>query len=56
MNKDAGRVSGLTWGISMVLQLFWLAYGKAHNSKPIIYSAIAWFVVDILIIIGVIFY
>ncbi len=55
-NQDAGRVSGFSWGAYTILQFFWLAYGAAHKSKPLIVSAIAWIIVDLIIVIGVVIY
>jgi uncharacterized protein with PQ loop repeat len=56
INKDAGRVSALSWGAYLIIAFFWLIYGIAHKSKPLIITEIAWIIVESVIVIGVFIY
>lgn len=54
--KDAAGVSLLTWIFFMIIGLVFLAYGLAHRIKPFIFNQILWFIVDALVVTGVILY
>jgi uncharacterized protein with PQ loop repeat len=56
INKDAGRVSALSWGVYLFIAFFWLAYGIIHKSKPLIITEIAWIIVEFVLVIGIIIY
>jgi uncharacterized protein with PQ loop repeat len=49
-------ISILTWLGFMTLGLIFLAYGILHRIKPFIVTQILWFIVDLLVVIGVIIY
>ena len=53
---DATGVSLLTWVFFMTIGLVFLAYGIAHRIKPFIFNQILWFIVDALVVAGVILY
>lgn len=56
MSKDATSLSILTWSSWVLIAIFWLIYGLAHSSKPIIISNTAWIAVDLGVILGIILY
>ena len=49
-------ISLLTWVGFMLIGLIFLAYGCVHRLRPIIVTQVLWFVVDLLVIIGIILY
>jgi len=53
---DVSGVSLLTWLGFMLLGLVFLAYGVLHKIKPFIVTQVLWFVVDLLVVVGVILY
>ena len=53
---DVSGVSLWTWFGFMVIGLIFLLYGILHKIKPFIVTQILWFVVDFLIVLGVILY
>ena len=54
--RSAAGVSLWTWLGFMILGLIFLAYGVSHRLKPIIVTQILWFIVDFLIVTGIILY
>ena len=53
------NVSGIslwTWLGFMILGLIFLSYGILHNIKPLIVTQVLWFIVDLLVVIGVMMY
>jgi len=48
---DAG-VSIITWGGYLALSLFWLSYGIINKEKPIIIANVLYFVINLIIVIG----
>ncbi|MDN5819376.1 MAG: hypothetical protein L0H36_01440 [bacterium] len=55
-SQNATSVSLLTWLGFMVIGLIFLAYGLTHKLTPFIVNQIIWFVLDLIIIIGIILY
>ena len=55
-SKDASGVSLVTWLSFMVLGLIFLAYGIVHKLKPFILTQILWFVIDFLVVAGILLY
>lgn len=53
---DVSGVSLWTWLGFMLLGLVFLAYGIIHDLKPILITQTLWFVVDILVVIGILLY
>lgn len=56
VEKNASGVSAISWAAYLIASLFWLAYGVMHREWPIIFNAVLWVVLEILIIIGAIVY
>lgn len=54
--KDATGVSILTWGFLTIGCIPWVAYGLVHKEKPIIISYSLWFVLNLVIVAGVLIY
>lgn len=53
---DVSGVSLWTWLGFMVLGLVFLTYSIVHKIKPLILNQILWFIVDFLVVAGVIIY
>lgn len=56
---STGDVSGIslwTWFSFMVLGLIFLLYGIVHKLRPFIVTQVLWFMVDFLIVAGVLMY
>jgi uncharacterized protein with PQ loop repeat len=53
---DVGGISLLTWFGFMALGLIFLLYGLVHWIKPLILTQVLWFIVDFLVVIGVLVY
>ncbi len=54
--KNASGVSLIAWSTYIFTALVWLMYGIAHKEKPIILTNLAWIIVNLIIVIGVIMY
>ncbi len=54
--QDVSGISLLTWFGFMALGLIFLAYGIVHKIKPFIVTQLLWFIVDFLVVIGVMIY
>lgn len=54
--KDASGISVITFSSYLILDFFWLTYGIMHKEKPIIMTFVAWIMLNILIISGVLIY
>lgn len=55
-SHDVTGVSLLTWFGFMFIGFIFLAYGISHRLRPIIVTQILWFIVDLLVIIGILLY
>jgi uncharacterized protein with PQ loop repeat len=53
---DVSGISLWTWFGFMALGLIFLAYGILHKIKPLIVTQVLWFIVDFLIVLGVVLY
>ncbi len=53
---DVSGISLWTWLGFMLLGLIFLSYGIVHKIKPFIVTQVLWFVIDFLIVIGVLIY
>lgn len=49
-------ISLCTWLGFMVLGSIFLAYGLVHRIKPLIVTQVLWFIVDTLIVMGILMY
>ena len=54
--QNVSGVSLYTWLGFMCLGLIFLAYGILHKIKPFILTQILWFIVDFLVVAGVLLY
>jgi uncharacterized protein with PQ loop repeat len=54
--QDVSGVSLWTWLGFMLLGLVFLTYSIVHKIKPLILNQILWFIVDFLVVIGIIIY
>ena len=54
--KNVSGVSIITWGLFALGAIPWVIYGFVHKEKPIIISYALWFVLALLIVVGVLFY
>jgi uncharacterized protein with PQ loop repeat len=55
-SQDVIGISLWTWLGFMLLGLIFLTYGIAHKIKPFILTQLLWFIVDFLVVIGVLIY
>jgi len=53
VDKVVAGVSAVSWGAFAFIAIFWIIYGFVHNEKPIIITYIGWFIVEILIVVGI---
>ncbi len=56
IGKDATGVSFITWFAYLFIEILWITYGFIHKLKPIILAYISIFIVDTLIVIGIVLY
>jgi uncharacterized protein with PQ loop repeat len=49
---DSGGVSLITWAAYLCVATLWLGYGLRHNLKPVVTVQIAWILIDIAIVLG----
>ena len=54
--KNAQEVSFSTWALFIIMSLFWLVYGIAHEEKPIIINNSLWIIMDIFILLLILVY
>ena len=54
--KNTEGLSSISWSAFFLLSLFWVIYGFLHKDKPIIISSIAWTIIHMLIVIGIIIF
>ena len=54
--QDVSGISLWTWVSYMAIGTIYLTYATAHKLAPIIRSQIIWFVMDLLVIVGVLLY
>lgn len=47
---SAEGVSSWTWGLWIIIAIFWLLYGIAHKAKPIIINNALWIFFEIVIL------
>ena len=51
-NKVAG-VSVISWASYAIVAAFWIIYGILHREKPIIFTYCLWFIMEVLVVVGV---
>ena len=55
-SHNVSGISLVTWLGFMILGLIFLAYGVLHHIRPFIVTQVLWFIVDFLVVIGVLIY
>lgn len=55
-SQNASGVSLLTWMGFLLIGCVFLSYGLSHRLKPYIINQLVWFVLDVLVIIGIFLY
>ena len=56
ISKDASGLSLISWLCFSFFSLIWFFYGILHKDKPIIYTNLGLFFVQILIVFGIFLY
>jgi uncharacterized protein with PQ loop repeat len=56
LTRSAQDVSLITWLSFMLLGVIFLVYALLHRIRPMIVTQILWFVVDLLVVVGVLLY
>ena len=56
VNKSAQDVSLITWGFFSLMAIPWFIYGVIHKEKPIMILYALWFLIDTVIVIGILIY
>ncbi len=56
IEQNAAGVSLISWSTYLVTSTFWLIYGIVHKEKPIIFSNIVWIFLNVVIVLGTIYY
>lgn len=54
--KNASGVSITTWLLFMLIGVIFMLYAIAHKIKPMIVNQFIWFVMDFLVVTGVLLY
>lgn len=54
--KNAQGVSLATWAFYVLASLVWLVYGVKTGSKPLALTGALWVVMDLLVVVGVLFW
>jgi uncharacterized protein with PQ loop repeat len=54
--KDSSSWSLLSWSMYMVVGLVFLIYAIHHRLKPLILTQVLWYIVDALVIYGILKY
>ena len=50
--QEAAGVSVISWGAYSLISIFWIIYGIVDRDKPIIFMFTAYFILNILVVIG----
>ena len=56
VGKTSAGISVITWIFYLIGSIFWMIYGIAHKSKPIMITYVLWIIVNSLIILGALIY
>jgi uncharacterized protein with PQ loop repeat len=54
--QNASGVSLITWLLFMLIGVIFLLYAVIHKIKPMIINQIIWFIMDLLVVTGVLMY
>lgn len=56
VSKKVQGISITTWGAYATVSALWVIYGLIHKEKPIILTNVLLFILDFLIVVGVLLY
>ena len=56
IQRKTQGVSLLTWGAYAIVSFLWIIYGLYHKEKPIVLTNLLLFLLDSLIVLGVLLY
>ena len=51
--QSAAGLSLFSWSAFTVISGLWIIYGILHKAKPIFISSIAWLIIHLLVVIGI---
>ncbi|MEK7509932.1 MAG: PQ-loop domain-containing transporter [Patescibacteria group bacterium] len=54
--QDATGVSVISWGVWILLDFPWIAYGVVHRERPIIVTYSLWFFMNVAVFVGAVTY
>jgi len=54
--QSASGLSLTTWSLWTLLAIVWIYYGYVHKEKPILFANIAYFVLQGLVVFGILIY
>lgn len=55
-SQSSGSVSLLSWGMFVVFNAITLTYGIVHRLIPVIIPNLAWVIVDMAVVVGIVMY
>ena len=56
VEQNATGVSAISWGAYSLISVFWIIYGIVDRDRPIIFMFIAYFILNILVVVGTLMY
>ena len=56
INQSAAGLSLISWTAFTLVSICWVIYGFLHKTKQIIISSVAWVIIHLLIVIGIIIF
>lgn len=55
-NKNAANISLVMWSFFLLADVVWIIYGVHHKIRPLVYSHALYFIVESVIIAGIVLY
>jgi uncharacterized protein with PQ loop repeat len=52
-NHNAQDVSIYSWGFFLIDNLVWIVYALHHKLKPLLFTSILYFIIELVIVIGI---
>lgn len=56
VEQNAAGLSLISWISYLFTAAFWIFYGIIHKEKPIIFTYVVWFILQLIIVIGIFIY
>lgn len=56
LNQSAANISLIMWTFFLLADIVWIIYGVRHKIKPLVYSHILYFVVELAVVVGIVAY